>query len=272
MKKNKIGAEQCYLALVLIEGAILNGVVFEKDEELKRWLAGTPLLANDEKSIGMKAAKRIFWLLSAVNEFIRKKNKKIAITDDGYKFFRADEFKRCEMFKESRKKSGSSDKPRYVGCGEDHKNDKSGIPKEIQTTESAREPIYVKIKEIDPKKSQGGLIYTFMGVDSHKSDEHSPSAIYMEVNVCTDCHRGSKTPEIFMFDSDSGTGFIRVGEKKFPVGPKTFVFVPAGEAHYLAPSDGEILKVWVVSPTAWKEEKDFIRGNEVSESSLDSGI
>lgn len=261
--KGEIGAEKCYLTLLAFYiTASSEERFFKSNRELKRWLTGLMLLRNDDEIVGPKDAKRIFWLLSVANSFIKRENKRIVITEEGRIFLWADQFKRFEIFKDRKIFPDFSSKK----IGHRGSDDQSVASEVAQNDNLVKdEPVHKKISDVVPKKSQGGLIFALLGADHHESDIHRSSVIYMEVNVCSDCHRDSKTPEIYMFDSSSGKGFIRVGEEKIAVGPGSFIYVPAGAAHYLAPSAGEILKTWVVSPTAWEREEDFVRGKEVSD-------
>lgn len=270
----KIGAEDCYLALLAMKAAAKNGNFFKKNKEFKRWLASQVLLRNDIKVVGIKGAKRIFWLLSTVNRFVKRENKRIIITEEGYKFLWADEFKKPEIFKEA---VGCTDsflkRPRYRSVVNEirNKNIKGTlIPKSDK--ENTNGFVAMNINNINPKKSQGGLVFSCVGSEIHESEKHNSSAIYMEVNVCGDVHRYSKTSEIYYFDSQSGKGFVRARENMYPVGPKTVLFIPAGMSHYLIPSAGEILKVFVVSLVRWESEEEFIRGREVKDSATSGSV
>lgn len=275
MGREQIGAEQCYLALLVVKVAAESGNFFKSNKEFKRWLMPQVLLRNDIKVVGIKGTKRIFWLLSTVNGFIKRENKKIIITKEGYKFLWADEFKKPEIFK---KAVGFSDsflkKPRYKSVADEikNKNTKGTLIQKSDRENNSNGFVAINVDDINPKKSQGGLVFSCVGSEIHESEKHNSSAIYMEVNVCGDVHRYSKTSEIYYFDSQSGKGFVRARENMYPVGPKTVLFIPAGMSHYLIPSAGEILKVFVVSPVRWESEEEFIRGREVKDSATSGSV
>ena len=226
----KIGTEDCYLALLAIhEESYSKMRIFKKNSDLKRWLADRPLLTNDTKNIGMKATRRIFWLLSAVNGFIKRENKKIIISEWGYKFLWADEFKKPEIFKESREANiDGYGQPRYrkavikiIGKGYrlgKYKGKRTGYCH---------------------KYTKAGWIYEFLHtVFDEERKLNSNSFAFMRAEQEGDWHEHSRTTEIFIFTS--GRGHFEIGVDgdiiKVPVNDDWALIVEAGVPHKIVPA------------------------------------
>lgn len=249
MKKEKIGAEQCYLALVLIEEAISNGIIFSTNRKLKEWLVEKILLVNDEKKIGIKATKRIFWLLSATNGFIARSGKRVVITEDGYRFFRADEFKRFEMFSDKFKEFRSDIKKnlRYI----------KNFPAEI--VGKGYRLVRCKGNNKNREFTKAGWIAEFAHFDfGNKID--SASIAFYHAECAGDWHEHSRTDEIFLFTA--GNGYVEIGEekKRVYVNSDWALIIDAGISHRVVPiwvKNGNFLSGFVISFPGWKSKNEY---------------
>lgn len=250
----KIGVDDCYLALLAIhDERSSKRRIFKKNRDLKRWLAGRPLLVNDTKNIGMEAARRIFWLLSVVNGFIERENKKIIISEWGYKFLWADEFKKPDIFKESwRANIDGYGQPRYR---------KAAIRKAaIKIIGKGYQLVKYKGKYTGHchKHTKAGWIYEFLHtVFDEERKLNSNSFAFMRAGQEGDWHEHSRTTEIFIFTS--GRGHFEIGVDgniiNVPVNDNWALIIEAGVSHKIVPEKS--LTAIVYAYPGWESENEY---------------
>lgn len=250
VKGNKfIGAKQCYLALLAIEVANRNGHFFQKNKELKRWLAPQVLLRRDAEIVGTRNAKRIFWLLSVANSFIRRENGKIIITEEGKKFLWAVEFKRFEIFKDSKDIIDSKRQPRYKGRPTEIVGDGYQL---IRYKSSG--------KKSNREFTKAGWISEFLHLKFGEK-MGSASIAYLHAEQEGERHDHSKTEEIFIFTS--GSGYMELGGKKIriSVNGNWAAIIEAGISHKLVPEwtigKGRFLDAIVISLPGWESKNEY---------------
>lgn len=247
MKKDKIGAEECYLALILIHESVHSkNIVIGRNRRFRRWLANQPLLVNDAKNIGMTAARRIFRLLSVVNGFIKRENGKIIITGGGYKFLWAEEFKKFELFK--KKDSVVRKKPRY-----------KKMPAEIIGDGYQLIRYKGHCMKSGREFTKAGWISEFLYLKFGEKMS-SASVAFLHAERDGDWHEHSRTREIFIFTS--GIGYVEMGDKKtkIPVSDDWAVIIEAGIPHKVVPgytNKGRFLDAVVLSFPGWESKNEY---------------
>lgn len=230
MRKDKIDVEECYLALLLIHNAVcLKKIVIKSNGGLKRWLANQPLLFNDIGNLGIMAARRIFWLLSSVNGFIKRENKAIIVSERGYKFLWADEFKRLDIFKTSREKSVDNRyQLRY---------------RKAVTTIIGKGYRLIKYRGShigsSRKYTKAGWIHEFLRTAfDEKTKLNSNSFAFMRAEQEGDWHEHSRTTEIFIFIA--GRGHFEIGAGKdiinVPINDNWVLIIEPGVPHKIVPA------------------------------------
>lgn len=250
MKKGKIGAEKCYLTLLaLYITASSEERSLKKNREFKKWLAGLSLLRTDIEIVGPRDARRIFWLLSIVNGFIKRDQKKIAITEEGRRFLWADEFKRFDLFKDCRSDIERVKRPRY-----------KGMPTEIMG--DGYRLIKYKGGHMKSKRefTKAGWISEFLNLKF--GDKMSSASIaFLHAEQDGDWHEHSRTEEIFIFTA--GAGSMVLGEERInvPVSGDWVAIIEAGVPHKVIPGflkgKGRFLDAIVVSFPGWDSKNEY---------------
>lgn len=250
MEKGKIGVEKCYLTLLAFYmTASSEKRFFKKNREFKKWLSGLMLLRNDTEIVGPRGAKKIFWLLSAVNGFIKREDKRIIITEEGQRFLWADEFKRFELFNDSKDISDLPKRPRY-----------KGMPVEI-VGDGYR---LIRYKGSNQKSERefttAGWISKFLHL-KFGDNMNSASIAFLHAEQDGERHDHSKTEEIFIFTA--GNGYMELGEKRvrIPVNGDWVAIVEAGVSHRLVPecveNKGRFLNAIVISFPGWESRDEY---------------
>lgn len=250
MEKGKIGAEKCYLALLAFHmTAFSEKRFFKKNREFKKWLAGLNLLMNDQEIVGPRGAKRIFWLLSIVNGFIKRDNKRIIITEEGRKFLWADEFKRFEILKEKKDGVDFSKRPRY-----------KGMPVEISGDGYRLIRYKGSSQKSNREFTKAGWISEFLHLKFGEKIG-SASIAYLHAEQEGERHDHSKTEEIFIFTA--GAGYMELGEKnvRIPVNKDWVAIIEAGIPHRIVPqrveNKGRFLDAIVISFPGWEGKNEY---------------
>ena len=250
MKRGKIGAEKCYLTLLaLYTTASSEERSFKKNREFKKWLAGLSLLRADIEIVGPRDARRIFWLLSIVNGFIKRDQKRIIITEEGRRFLWADEFKRFEIFKDCRSDINHIGYPRYKGMSTEIMGDGYRF-------------IRYKGAHMKSKRefTKAGWISEFLNL-KFGDNMSSASVAFLHAEQEGDWHEHSRTEEIFIFTS--GVGCMMLGERRIevPVSGDWVAIIEAGIPHKVIPGylkgKGRFLDAIVVSFPGWDSKNEY---------------
>lgn len=268
--KEEIGAVKCYLALLAFHEAVCgNKKVFKKNRQFKRWLASSMLLKNDTKVVGPRDSKRIFWLLSIVNGFIKRDGKVIVITKSGIDFLWADEFKRFEIFKNIKEDQSFLKRPRYKGMSSARKVSESVNIKtlrEVVLLDGQIEHVgkgykLIKYSHLSKKSNQAGFIRLILKL-ALSDDCNSVSFAEIDAWLKGELHEHSKTQEVFFFVG--GRGYMEIGDDKVPVKKGWLVIIDAGIPHRIVPEivpfEGQQLYGLVASFPGWDGPDDYVIG------------